>query len=234
MVPEITFRFNSRSTGQGVPEASDMARALKGRLDGKIFVLTFDSPKDENLRRLLELVGKLKYSEITEHYTSYKLMRQDRVLGYEDLDLPPVTYQTTGFWFLIPWSIEKQVEDAGLDFSGGLHGLEHATIGIMPFHVMCDRWDLGGLSTPYHEDTNAATIFVYDGFEGGIGLSEKAFSLVQKILGMVEELLRDCKCDVGCPACVYSPKCGNENKPMDKAAALLIAKEILLKMEPMT
>jgi DEAD/DEAH box helicase domain-containing protein len=168
--------------------------------------------------------------EITEDYMSYKIMRQDRILGYEPLSLPPVTFRTTGFWFLIPWSIEKQVEDLGWNFSGGLHGLEHAIIGIMPFHVMCDRWDLGGLSTPLHEDTNAATIFVYDGIEGGIGLSEKGFSLIQKILTMVEELLRDCKCDVGCPACVYSPKCGNENQPMDKGAALLIVKEVLQRM----
>ncbi len=75
------------------------------------------------------------------------------------------------------------------------------------------------------------TIFIYDGFEGGIGLTEKSFELIIEIVKTTLELVRDCKCEVGCPACVYSPKCGNENKPLDKKATILILKELLHKME---
>jgi DEAD/DEAH box helicase domain-containing protein len=103
-------------------------------------------------------------------------------------------------------------------------------IGIMPFHVMCDRWDVGGVSTPKHSDTKKPTVFIYDGFEGGIGLAEKAFELIVEIVKMSYELVRGCKCEKGCPACVYSPKCGNNNKPLDKEAAILILKELLSKM----
>ncbi|MGC9060989.1 MAG: Zn-binding domain-containing protein, partial [Thermoplasmata archaeon] len=125
----------------------------------------------------------------------------------------------------------KKIKDVGLDFAGGLHGIEHAMIGIMPFHVMCDRWDLGGKSTPNHPDTMKPTIFVYDGFEGGIGLTEKAFELIREIVKMTFELVRECKCEKGCPACIYSPKCGNENKPLDKKATILILDELLKLME---
>ena len=115
-------------------------------------------------------------------------------------------------------------------FAGGLHGIEHAMIGIMPFHVMCDRWDMGGVSTPSHPDTNKPTVFIYDGFEGGIGLSEKAFELITEIVKTTYELVKDCKCEDGCPACIYSPKCGNENKPLDKKGTMLILKELLSMM----
>lgn len=169
--------------------------------------------------------------EITQKYVNYKIMERDMVRGYEDLNLPDLEFRTTGLWFLIPREIEEQIWRNNLDFGGGLHGLEHALIGIMPFHVMCDRWDIGGLSTPFHDDTAAPSIFIYDGYEGGIGLTEKAYTLIKEIMSMGYELVRDCKCEEGCPACVYSPKCGNENKPMDKEATILIAEGILERLK---
>jgi DEAD/DEAH box helicase domain-containing protein len=115
-------------------------------------------------------------------------------------------------------------------FAGGIHGIEHAMIGIMPFHVMCDRWDIGGVSTPNHSQTMKPTIFIYDGFEGGIGLTEKGFELIIKIIRMAYDLVKECKCEDGCPACIYSPKCGNDNRPLDKKSTILLLKQLLLKM----
>lgn len=171
--------------------------------------------------------------EVSEQYVGYKIMKYDRVIGMENLDLPSLNFKTMGLWFTLPEDIEKKIKDENLDFNGGLHGIEHAMIGIMPFHVMCDRGDLGGVSTPNHPDTMKATVFIYDGFEGGIGLTEKAFELklIREIVKMTFELVRDCKCDNGCPACIYSPKCGNENKPLDKKATILILEELLKLME---
>ncbi len=180
-------------------------------------------------------IGNFAFSfgdvEVNEQYVKYKIMKYDKVIGMEGLDLPPLNYKTMGLWFTIPEDIRKKIKDENLDFAGGLHGIEHAMIGIMPFHVMCDRWDLGGVSTSNHPDTMEPTIFIYDGFEGGIGLTEKSFELIIEIVKTTLELVRDCKCEVGCPACVYSPKCGNENKPLDKKATILILKELLHKME---
>ena len=104
-------------------------------------------------------------------------------------------------------------------------------IAIIPFHVMCDRFDIGGVSTPNHPDTKMATIFIYDGFEGGIGLTEKAFHLIEEITRMTYELVRDCTCEEGCPACIYSPKCGNDNKPLDKEGTLFILEQMFDLME---
>jgi len=78
--------------------------------------------------------------------------------------------------------------------------------------------DIGGLSTSHHPDTGAATIFIYDAFEGGIGLAEKGFALFEDIIGSTFELVDSCGCADGCPSCIYSPKCGNDNKPLHKEA----------------
>ena len=97
----------------------------------------------------------------------------------------------------------------------------------MPLHVMCDRWDIGGLSTPAFGENGEPTIFVYDGYEGGIGLAEKAFTLLPALFLSAYELVRDCPCRKGCPSCIYSPKCGNDNVPLDKEATVKILGDLI-------
>jgi DEAD/DEAH box helicase domain-containing protein len=165
--------------------------------------------------------------EVTEKYIKYKIMKYGRVLSTENLNLPPLSFKTMALWLTIPENIRKKVEDRRLDFAGGLHGLEHALIAVMPFHVMCDRWDIGGVSVPSYPPADGSKVFLYDGFEGGIGLTEKAFQLTDNIFKMSYELVRDCQCEEGCPACIYSPKCGNGNRPLDKEATKMILRELI-------
>ncbi|MFA5330928.1 MAG: DEAD/DEAH box helicase [Methanoregula sp.] len=160
--------------------------------------------------------------EVTEQYTAYKIKKGDSILGVEPLNLPPLTFQTKAFWLVVPESLTDPVSFAGLDLAGGLHGAEHAIIALMPLFVLCDRWDIGGLSTPSFGESGEPTIFVYDGYEGGIGLAEKAFTLLPDLFSRTHEMVRDCPCTKGCPSCIYSPKCGNDNVPLDKEATVLI------------
>ena len=78
------------------------------------------------------------------------------------------------------------------------------------------------MSTNYHDDTQEATIFIYDGYEGGIGICEKAVDVFVDLLDSTIDLLNNCQCKKGCPACIYSPKCGNDNKPLHKGATKYI------------
>jgi len=160
--------------------------------------------------------------EVTEHYTGYKIKRGDTIIGVEPLSLPTLTFRTKAFWFVATADLETEINAAGLDFAGGLHGAEHAIIALMPLHVVCDRWDIGGLSSPSFGDAGEPTVFVYDAFEGGIGLAEKAFEILPDLFASAHELVRDCRCEDGCPTCIYSPKCGNDNQPLDKKATVCI------------
>ncbi len=156
--------------------------------------------------------------EVTEHFTGYKIKRRDTIIGIEPLTLPPLSFRTRAFWVVLPPHVEQMVNSADHDFAGGLHGAEHAIIALMPLHVMCDRWDIGGLSSPSFGDSGEPVIFVYDAYEGGIGLAEKAYEVLSELLKSAHELVRDCPCEDGCPSCIHSPKCGNDNQPLDKEA----------------
>jgi DEAD/DEAH box helicase domain-containing protein len=181
-------------------------------------------------RRLGRMAFRLGELEVTEATLGYKVIQNDQVAAREELDLPPLHFRTTGLWFTIPDDLRRALYDRGLNFGGALHALEHAMIAILPFEVMCDRWDIGGLSTPGHPGTGEPTIFLYDGYEGGIGLTEKAQGLMERVTRLTLELIRDCPCEAGCPACILSPKCGNDNRPMDKQGALLLLEGMLERM----
>jgi DEAD/DEAH box helicase domain-containing protein len=105
---------------------------------------------------------------------------------------------------------------------GAIHAIEHALIALLPLFAMCDRWDIGGLSTPVHSQTEQPTIFVYDGHAGGVGISRQGFERFSEWVRDARNLIRDCACESGCPSCIQSPKCGNWNEPLDKEAALRV------------
>jgi DEAD/DEAH box helicase domain-containing protein len=167
---------------------------------------------------------------VTEQYYEYAMKRYEKLLGYFPLDLPSQTFESVAVWFTLPEELHQKMIGEGKDFNGGIHAVEHAMIAMSPLFALCDRWDLGGLSTPNHTDTNLPTIFIYDAYEGGIGIAEKCYELFPELTKATLELVRDCECKEGCPACIYSPKCGNKNKPLDKA----VAKEILKDMSLIT
>ncbi len=148
-------------------------------------------------------------------------------LGMVELDLPPSELLTRAFWYVIS---DELLERAGLvpaDVPGALHAIEHAAIGMMPLFTICDRWDVGGLSTALLADTGAATIIIYDGYPGGAGIAELGFEAGIRHLEATLEIIESCSCTNGCPSCVQSPKCGNGNDPLDKVGAVALLHAVL-------
>jgi len=162
--------------------------------------------------------------QVTTQVIGFRRKQQftDTVLSEEPLDLPPQSYETRALWFDIPPAAIERIGQAGLDLAGGLHAAEHAEIGLLPLLTMCDRNDIGGLSTIAHPDTGQPQIFIYDGFPGGVGISEKGFDLLPDLWRATLQTLNECPCEDGCPSCVQSPKCGNNNEPLDKQAAKVL------------
>jgi DEAD/DEAH box helicase domain-containing protein len=159
--------------------------------------------------------------EVTTRVTGFVTRSVDRhrVLTSEQLDLPASTLVTTGVWWTFGTDTLDAAEIADHDLPGALHAIEHASIGILPLFAICDRWDVGGISTPWMPDTSAATVLIHDGQPGGSGTAPLAFDAAAAHLRATSEVLSDCGCVAGCPGCVQSPKCGSGNEPLHKRAA---------------
>ncbi|MCL5257028.1 MAG: DEAD/DEAH box helicase [Chloroflexi bacterium] len=166
---------------------------------------------------------------VSEQVIGFKRKQQytDTVLGMSLLDLPSRSFETKALWFDIPDSLAREFQRDEMDLLGGLHATEHAAIGVLPLFAMCDRNDIGGVSTPFHPDTGRAQVFIYDGYAGGVGIAEKGFEIISDLWEVTLQVIKECSCQDGCPSCIQSPKCGNGNEPLDKEAAILILKSLL-------
>jgi DEAD/DEAH box helicase domain-containing protein len=198
---------------------------------------------DTDVRVLEELEGTwwedveigLARVEVTTQVTGYEVLRlgSDEVIDRHELDLPPIELRTVAVWYAIP---EGVLDAAGVpprDVPGSLHAAEHAAIGMLPLLALCDRWDIGGLSTALHPDTGRPSVFVYDGYAGGAGLAERSYRRLAEHLALTRGTIAACACRDGCPSCVQSPKCGNGNDPLDKSGAVRVL-DLLVRRAPAT
>ena len=156
--------------------------------------------------------------------------QKKRVSDHEVLDLLPVElpmqrFVTQALWYVMPESLFA--DEFPLEvLQGSLHAAEHAQIAVLPLIAMCDRWDIGGLSTAYHHQTGRATIFIYDGHPGGVGITRAGFEAFERLCDDALRLISECPCKSGCPSCVQSPKCGNLNEPLNKNGSIELLQRI--------
>ncbi len=180
--------------------------------------------------------GEVVYSETVLGYQRKHLQDQS-VIDFQSLDMPTTEFSTRALWYELddvvggPGSAgpltSRPAEAFPADLLlGSLHALEHGQIAVLPLIAMCDRWDIGGLSTNAHPQTGGPTIFIYDGHPGGIGITRRGYDAFDRLVEDADGLIGECPCSDGCPSCVQSPKCGNLNDPLSKRGAL----ELLTRM----
>jgi DEAD/DEAH box helicase domain-containing protein len=167
--------------------------------------------------------------DVSHRVVSYLRRRQPsgEVIEEVRLDLPEQNLTTQAVWWTLS---DEQLDETTLlaaDLPGAAHAAEHCSIGLLPLFATCDRWDIGGVSTAHHPDTGRLTVFVYDGHPGGAGISARGFETAREWLTATRETIRACGCPEGCPSCVQSPKCGNQNHPLDKAGAVVLLDAVL-------
>ena len=180
---------------------------------------------DEPLRveRRLGLSLTFGRVSVTEQVVAYqrKGIRDQATIDTVQLDLPATTFETEAVWY-IPSARHLEGLEATPTLLSSLHAAEHSMIAILPLWAMCDRWDIGGLSTNIHQDTGEPTVFIYDGHPGGVGIAERGFEQFEGWVADTVRMLQGCPCERGCPSCVQSPKCGNLNEWLDKGGALTL------------
>lgn len=166
---------------------------------------------------------------VTDQIVGYarKHVATGEILDVVPLSLPPQTLETKAVWWSIPQRVIDRAAITPAQLPGAAHAAEHAAIGLLPLVATCDRWDVGGVSTAYHPDTGSCVIFIYDGYPGGAGITERGYRSAVRLLEATLETVASCPCTHGCPSCVQSPKCGNGNEPLDKAGAVALLAAML-------
>jgi len=198
----------------------------------------FTRPMSEKRTRILEVIEKKKsYGvivsfgrlRVTEKVTGFQKRNSGshKIIATIPLDLPEQVIETEGMWIDLPETARDMLEKNRYHFMGAIHAMEHAMIALFPLLVLCDRNDIGGISIPLHDQTESGSVFIYDGYSGGVGLAREAFYRSDQLLVQTEATVNGCSCENGCPSCVHSPKCGSGNRPIDKKACLMLLGEIL-------
>jgi DEAD/DEAH box helicase domain-containing protein len=174
----------------------------------------------ETQRRMLGVELSFGTVSVSEQVIAYQRKRlgDNKVIDIVSLDLPEQDFVTQALWYVIADRMAAALPSEVL--LGALHASEHGQIAVLPLISMCDRWDIGGLSTNIHHQTGSPTIFIYDGHPGGVGITRRGYEEFERLVGDADRLIRECPCDDGCPSCVQSPKCGNLNEHLHKGGAL--------------
>jgi DEAD/DEAH box helicase domain-containing protein len=210
----------------------DARRALVTPFDGNWYT----QPKRETdleIERLLdrrEALGvTLSFGNVTVteqvHAFQRRRLPDHEVIDLHALDLPPQSFSTQALWYELDADLLDEFPAELL--LGSLHAAEHSQIAVLPLLAMCDRWDIGGLSTNFHPQTGRPTIFIYDGHPGGVGITLQGFRNFDALVGDAHRLISECPCESGCPSCVQSPKCGNLNEPLSKGGAAEVMARML-------
>jgi DEAD/DEAH box helicase domain-containing protein len=184
-------------------------------------------------REVLGVVLSFGAVAVSETVLGYqrKGLQDHEVIDFTALDLPTVEFSTRALWFELDEVVAAEPFPPEV-LLGALHALEHAQIAVLPLIAMCDRWDIGGLSTNAHPQTGGPTIFIYDGHPGGIGITRRGFDEFERLVDDARRLIGECPCKSGCPSCVQSPKCGNLNEPLSKRGALELLGRLHLTSRP--
>ncbi|MBP5273414.1 MAG: DEAD/DEAH box helicase [Abditibacteriota bacterium] len=170
------------------------------------------------------------FSLVTVDVPSFtkKAVQGGRILGKTDISVPSTELYTQSVCFDVSRDIMNRLAGRGMDPAGSLHALEHILIAAAPVMISCDRNAVGGVSFLSHPSAEGrACVFVYDGIPGGCGICGKLFSDHEGWFEKALQLISACPCRDGCPGCVQSPKCGNNNSPLDKAGALFLLEALL-------
>ncbi|WP_128640161.1 DEAD/DEAH box helicase [Rhodococcus opacus] len=166
--------------------------------------------------------------EVAHQVIGYlRRLSSGEILDAVELDMPRQTLPTRAVMYTVTPELLVQAGVPAERVPGSLHAAEHAAIGLLPLVAVCDRGDIGGVSTALHADTGLPTVFVYDGHAGGAGFADRGHAELTRWLGATREAIESCECTSGCPSCVYSPKCGNGNDPLDKDGAIRVLTAVL-------
>ena len=121
-------------------------------------------------------------------------------VGWGSISIPEQEMHTTSCWLVPPAELVNRYDRDTLD--GALIGLARIARTTGALLLMCDPRDLGVLAQVQAPFTGRPTLYLYDAVPGGVGLTERLFTLIDELVRACRAAVDSCPCRDGCPACV--------------------------------
>ena len=173
--------------------------------------------------------GYLRYGilKVKKQVVGYKrkVLDTDDLIETVDQPMPPIEFLTTGIW----WSISSTAEQpAAATYYPGLHAVEHTARSLAPVFTGCDTSDVGSVTMTEVSGAETIAFFLYDEYEGGLGICESLFPRFTELMKAAAERIKACDCDDGCPRCILLGNCSQSNQDLDKSQAIEILDKYIL------
>jgi DEAD/DEAH box helicase domain-containing protein len=149
-------------------------------------------------------------------------------IGYGPVNLPDLELHTTAVWWQLSQRALEQAFDHRQEALDGFLAAAHALHIVATVAVMAEARDLQkavgsgdgawfatpdangraqlrsgfGEGEPSMSGPFVPTLYLYDAFPGGVGLSAPLFERREDLVRLARELVHRCDCRGGCPACV--------------------------------
>ncbi len=164
-----------------------------------IKVLSVDDEKPFTGMKMV--YGEVNVSTVTTGYKKIKLFTHENV-GAGKVHLPELEMTTTSFWLEFNPEMLESLDVPASQLGGALQAVANLLRQIAPLFIMCDPGDIRAVPMTRAPFSQLPTIYLYDNYPGGVGLSLKIMSYPFPLFSAALDLVRKCSCDSGCPSCV--------------------------------
>lgn len=165
--------------------------------------------------------GDVSILAIPTIFKKIKFNTHDNI-GSGKIHIPPMEMHTSATWmsFTMPdnWT-EEQLTDS-------LNGAAYAMNSFIPLFIHCDRSDVSVVPQVKAVHNDMPTLFIYDSYPGGIGLSERVYDILMSLLEKTYHHVYNCRCQSGCPSCTGAQESFAESKPQVLKVLSILASEM--------
>jgi DEAD/DEAH box helicase domain-containing protein len=154
---------------------------------------------EEESNGLLRQYGDVTINAIPTIFKKIRLRTHENI-GSGPIRLPEEELHTSAYWFTFNEEISAGKSQNDLQFA--LLGIANVLVHIAPLYLMCDPYDIRVVPQVKAVHNQKPTLFFYDRYPGGVGLSERLYEVHDTLLEQAQQLIRHCTCQSGCPACV--------------------------------
>ena len=167
--------------------------------------------------------GEVAVTTVATAFKKVKFFTHENV-GMGKIYLPEMEMHSNSTWLEFPNMLFTDPYFEESVIGEGIRGIAYMMQNLIPLYIMCDRADISVIPMVRAPFSNKPTIYVYDKYPGGIGLSKKVYTILLTILQAVLEHIQACSCEKGCPSCIGPPL---ESGLFGKVSAQRILKELL-------